>query len=426
VTVADIVADGLRRAGVARVFCADDADATLTDAIRTAGLTIVAGLRRASACAMATVTGRLGDAPGVAIIGGEDSAVGAALAVAARDYAPAIVLASRPPVGVPSKTTVVAGADSAAHWIAHAAQAAMSEPPGCVWLTVEPGIAARAAIPVATVARPPASVLTAGDIDALARTVGAATRPILVAGHGCRAPGTAMWLRAFAEAMPAPVVMTRAGRGTLPDPHPLCHGLLDVDTDVVRRADLVIALGVDDAELAATGVSVGAPTVRVDRVAAVLEELAPRLRDRSRADWDVAELDRLRRARAHPVVHPALATLVTRLREATPVGTMAVFAPTLDHASLLWHAVQPGDVLMQDEVVAASAAAALERPESLVLAFPTAPPDHVSEIQRVGVDVGTPAPAALGAALETALARSGPRVIVVPLPREANLMTGRV
>ena len=425
-TVADIVADGLRRAGAARVFSADDADATVITALRAAGLTTIAVPRAASACAMAAVTGRLGDAPGVAVIAGEDSAISTALAAAARDYAPVIVLASRPPVDSPTKTTVAVGADSAAHWVAHAAQAAMGEPPGCVWLVVEPDIAVRPAIPVATVARPLASVVDASELDAIARTVGAAARPLLVAGHGCRSPGTATWLRAFAEALPAPVLFTPAARGALPDPHPLCHGLLGASSDVLRLADLVIALGVDDAELSAAGVSTGADVVRLDRVAAMLEELAPRLRDRSRADWDVAELDRRRRARPQPVVAPALATLVTRLREATPAGTGAVFARALEPAPLLWQAVQPGDVLVEDDVVAASAAAALERPEHIVLALPLAAPGDVSGIARAGVEIVTPTPATLGVALETTLARSGPRVIVVPLPGDATPVTGRV
>ena len=415
-TAADIVADGLRRAGVTRVFCASDADATVIDAMRAAGLTIVPAPHPASACVMAAVTGRLGDAPGIAVIAGDHSTVGHALAAAARDYAPVIVLASRAPDGAPTKTTVAAGVESAAHWVAHAAHAALGEPPGCVWLVLAPDVAARPAVPVATVVRPAVSAFDAAELDALVRAVTAAARPMLVAGHGCRAPGTAVWLRAFAEALPAPVFVTPAARGALPDPHPLCHGLLRADADLVRRADLVLALGVDDGELAAAGTSVAAPMIRLDHVAALLEELAPRLRDRARADWDVAELDRLRRARPVPVVAPALAALVTRLREATPTGTAVVFARALAPAAALWQSVQPGDVLVEDDVVAASIAVALERPERVVLALADAPHDEGSAIDRLGVSVATPALAALWAALEATLARSGPRVIVVSQP----------
>ena len=415
-TAADVVADGLRRAGVARAFCADGADTTVIDAVRAVGLAIVVAPRPASACVMAAVTGRLGDAPGVAIVAGDDLAIADALTTAARDYAPAIVLASRAPDQAPTKATVFAGADSAAHWVAHAAQAAMSDPTGCVWLVVAPDIATRPALPVATAARPSANPVDSAELDALAHAVGEAARPLLVAGHGCRSPATTAWLRAFAEALPAPVLVTPAARGALPDPHPLCHGLLRADAGVVRRADVVLALGVGDGELAEAGVTFAAPVMRLGGVAALLEELAPRLRNRPRADWDVAELDRLRRALLPPVVTPALATLVTRLREATPAGTAAVFARALEPAPALWQAVQPGDVLVEDDVIAASAAVALERPEGLVLAFATSRHDARAERERMGVLAVTPAPATLGLALETMLAASGPRVIVVPLP----------
>jgi acetolactate synthase-1/2/3 large subunit len=416
VTAADVVADGLRRAGTPRAFIADGADATLVAAVRAAGLSVIPIPKASSACVMAAVTGRLGDAPGVAIIAGDDAAVSDALAGAMRDCAPVIVLTSRPATSALTKATAVAGAESAAHWVAHAAQAAMSEPPGCVWLAVAPDVATRAALPVATAARPIADPFAGAALDALAAQVGNAVRPLLIAGRGCRSRATAAWLRAFAEALPAPVLVTPGGRGALPDPHPLSFGLVRADSAVVRRADLVLTLGVDDAELQSAGVTFTAPVLRLARVAALLEELAPRLRDRARADWDVAELDRIRRALPPPSVAPALATLVTRLREATPAGTAAVFARALDAATPLWHAVQPGDLLVEDDVLAASAAVALERPESVVLAFAAATPDQVAALARAGVRVVAPPASMLGQALEPTLALAGARVIVVPLP----------
>ena len=149
-TAAEIVADGLRRAGVTRVFAGAGADRTLAAAIVAARLSIVLVARAASAATMASVTGQLGDAPGVALIHDDAVGVSASLAEAARARAPMIVLASGEPAASASaiKTTVVAGTDSAAHWAAHAAQVAMSEPPGPVWLVVAPGVASRPALPV--------------------------------------------------------------------------------------------------------------------------------------------------------------------------------------------------------------------------------------------------------------------------------------
>lgn len=336
---------------------------------------------------MAGVTGRLGDAAGVVVLEGDDSAVMRALDEAAQDHAPVVVIASRAPRAAASaiKTTIGAGADSASHWIAHAAQAAMSEPRGPVWLVVAADVAVRAALPVATAARRAASPPDPRQIDAIARHVAGASRPLVVAGRGCRSAATAGWLRAFSETLPAPVLVTPAARGVLPDPHPLCFGVLNGYTAILRRADLVVALGVDEDELDAAGVDFTTPVVRLGRtpawtrstavaeaegdVALLLEELAPRLRDGSKADWDVAEIDRLRRALPPPAVDATLAGIVTRLREATPAGTAAVFARDLAAATPLWQAVNPGELLVADASVPAAIAVALERPESAVLAL---------------------------------------------------------
>ncbi len=426
-TVADVIADGLRRAGVARIFVADGADATLVTALRAAGLPIIDVAGSASACVMAAVTGRLGEAPGVAVVARDDAGVSRAVARAMRDSAPTIVLASRAPETAAAKAVPVAGADSAAHWVAHAAQAAMGEPPGCVWLVAASEVTPRAALPLATAARPSAAPIDPAEIDTITERVSAAVRPLLVAGRGCRAPATAVWVRAFAEALPAPVLATPAGRGALPEPHPLSFGVLAPESAIVRRADLVIALGVDEMELEAAGVTFAAPVVRVVRVGAVLEELGARLRGRARADWDVAELDRIRRALPTPAVAPALAALVTRLREATPTETVAVFPDALEPASRLWQSVQPGDVLVEDDVLAASVAVALERPESLVLAFADASDDARADAARAGVRVVVPAPAALAQTIDAAVTSSAPRVIVVPGPGpDGGWSTGRV
>jgi thiamine pyrophosphate-dependent acetolactate synthase large subunit-like protein len=426
VTVADVIADGLRRAGVARVFVADGADATLVEAVRAAGLPVLEAAGAASACVMAAVTGRLGEAPGTAIIAGDDVTVSRVLARAMRDAAPMIVLAPRAPATAVAKAVPVAGADSAAHWIAHAAQAAMGDPRGGVWLVAASDVTPRAALPLATATRPPTAPIDPAEIDTITERVSAAARPLLVAGRGCRAPSTAVWVRAFAEALPAPVVATPAGRGALPEPHPLSFGVLAPGSAVVGRADLVITLGVDETELETGGVTFTAPVVRVGRVGPTLEELAARVRDRSRADWDVAELDRLRRVLRGPAVPPALAALVTRLREATPAETAAVFPDALEPASRLWQSVQPGDVLVEEDVLAASVAVALERPAGLVLAFMDAAAGAPAAVVRAGVRVVAPAPGAFAQAIDAALASSGPRVVVVAVPGEGGPPTGRV
>ncbi len=80
--------------------------------------------------------------------------------------------------------------------------------------------------------------------DALAR----AKRPLLVAGGGALAAGAADEVRALAEALLAPVVTTLAGRGALPDDHPLAAGGLGHHrTTLTKRllpdADVVLSIG---------------------------------------------------------------------------------------------------------------------------------------------------------------------------------------
>ena len=50
---------------------------------------------------------------------------------------------------------------------------------------------------------------------------------------------------ALVESLPAPVLVTRRGRGALPDPHPLNFGLIETPNAeaILRRADITVAIG---------------------------------------------------------------------------------------------------------------------------------------------------------------------------------------
>src|SRR3989442_7339833 len=116
-----------------------------------------------------------------------------------------------------------------------------------------------------------------------------------------------------------------------------------VDERLLKRADLVVGLGLDALEPVPAPwwstvpvLALGPPQALGDRipavevvgeVAVVLEELAPRLHDRQRADWDIAELDRLKRelsaGPARDDHAPARGGIVRIPREATAAGTNA-------------------------------------------------------------------------------------------------------
>ncbi len=86
----------------------------------------------------------------------------------------------------------------------------------------------------------------AAGLTEAARWLGAAERPLILAGGGARwaADGVA----ALAERLGAPVVMTTNGRGILPPDHPLAvpasPSLLAI-RDLIREADVVLALGTE-------------------------------------------------------------------------------------------------------------------------------------------------------------------------------------
>jgi acetolactate synthase-1/2/3 large subunit len=428
-TVADIVVDGLRRAGTPRLFCvAGEASSHLCEAARATGMPVTLASGDAAACVMASVAGDLVDAPGAALVGPPDNTTDAFtfVARAQADRAALIVLTQRHPLAVPAaKASLGVTAETAAHWIAHASRLAMTEPRGPVHLDIPADVTARPAIPLATSCRPdPLPYPDARALDAAAGMLTRASRPLLLAGLHCRRAAAAQWLRALAEALPAPLLATARGKGALPDPHPLTLGVLGdsgVDERLLGRADLVVAIGVDTHEpipapcwSTAPVLGLGPPQALEDRtlvaqvlgdVGAIMEELAPRLRDGRRADWDVAELDRLRREGLARAAGPGLAARIVRAaREAAPAGTIAAVEPgSLGAcAAASWQAIAPGEFLTTSK--ATSAGFALPAAVAVHLAHPD---------RRVVCFTEAAALATTAGELETAIGLDAPIVVVV-------------
>ncbi|MBI3634899.1 MAG: thiamine pyrophosphate-binding protein [Candidatus Rokubacteria bacterium] len=423
VTVADVVVDGLQRAGTPRIFGVPGGGSSLDllEAARRAGMPFVLTHGETAAAIMAAVTGELLDVPGAALVALGPGAARAVdgVAHARLDRAPMVLLTDRHPAAALAFTThqvidhrallapvtkasVVLEAASAAHWVAHAAQLAMKAPRGPVHLDLAADVAGAAAVPVATSCRPaPLPYPDARALDEAARRLGAASRPVLVVGLDACSDDAAKWVRAVAEALPAPVLVTYKAKGVLPDPHPLALGLITggvIEERVLGQADLVVAVGFDPVELVPRPWSVAAPVLHLSRaphesaayrpaagvvgdVGAILEELAPRLRDRQRSDWDVAALDRLKRELggrlAIPVAGLAPHRVVQIARDATPPGTIATCdaGAHMVPVTAFWHAVAPREFLVSNGLATmgfalpAAIAAALAAPDRRVLAF---------------------------------------------------------
>ncbi len=422
-TVADILVDGLRRAGVQRIFGVPGGGSNLEllEAARGQGLPFVLCHQESAACIMAAVTGELTGAPGAALstLGPGVAASSTGLAHAFLDRSPLIYLSDRHPAALLDfathqafdhaafltpvvKGSLAVSAESAAHWIAHAAQLAMQEPRGPVHLDLPADIAGRPAVPIAPAPTPvPLPHPDAADLDRAGAMIRQARRPVVVAGLQCRG-AEAKWLRAFAEALPAPVLTTYKAKGALPDPHPLAMGVFTggvLEEPVVSRADLIIAFGLDTVELIPRRWSYTAPVLSLVRspsqggagyftpalevvgdLGVMLEELAPRLHQHH-ADWDVAEVDRLRRERqrALEIGVPGLAPhrVVQITRELTQAGTIATVdaGAHMFQAAEYWQAVEPGEFLISNGLATmgfalpAAIAAQLVCPEQRVVCF---------------------------------------------------------
>ncbi len=404
-TTADAVVDGLVRAGAPRLFTAGGTSALL-DAAGRRGLPIVRARTDTAVSVMAAVTGRLADAPGAVAIGGDAAVARDGLDVAWRGRWPLVVLVTGEavPQALESLKAVKGGLSvrpgSAPDVILQACQLAMTEPRGPVLLHVPDAAALATAPRLATESR--SARLAPPDpaaLDAAARLITAATRPLLVVGLQCRSEDDASWLRAFAEALPAPALVTRHAKGALPDPHPLVIGTLGTsarEAELVGQADLVIAIGLDSLETrgrawpAATPVlhlAAAAPETMVaasvvGEIGLTLEELAPRLRERRAADWDVSRLHALKQAMAAApsTDDPGFAAyrVVERARGVTPAGTIAVFDDddALGPATRAWQAIAPGECVVSPRqgaslALPAAIAAQLARPDRPTIAFTT-------------------------------------------------------
>ena len=153
-------------------------------------------------------------------------------------------------------------------------------------------------------------------LDRAAELIRAASRPVVLAGLQSKWPEAAKWLLAFAEALPVPVLATSQAKGVLPEAHPLALGVLaggERDDEVLGLADLIVTFGLDPEEWNRGPWPYSALVVCLSRtphpdhpftplvevvgdLALILEELAPRLRGKTQADWDMFQIDRLKKS----------------------------------------------------------------------------------------------------------------------------------
>ncbi|MCO1578105.1 thiamine pyrophosphate-binding protein [Crossiella sp. SN42] len=151
-----------------------------------------------------------------------------------------------------------------------------------------------------------------GEIEAAAKLLRAAHKPVLYAGWGVQAADADAELLALAEALGAPVVTSLGGPGAIPGDHPLAFPHL-AGRQLLRAADVVLAVGARFLDAAGEPNRIGAhtklvllnadehdlggprePDVAVCADARLgLAALAEALADRPRSYWPVSTVDRI-------------------------------------------------------------------------------------------------------------------------------------
>ncbi len=249
-----------------------------------AGLRFVLARGETAATIMAATCADLTGTPGAVVVTrgpGLASAVNG-IAHAALDRLPLVVIADTVPSAAPrithqridqdalgrsvAKAAITVGGPRAA---AHAVRTAVAVPPGPVVANMD------ASAPDLDVLESPetpvqGSARAKDEARVLAEAMGAARRPVVLLGTGAVPPATAV--RKVLAGSGVPVLHTYRARGVIPDSAAEAAGLVTGGTTewpLLSAADLIVGLGVDEAEM------IPAPWDYAARTLLVTEDEAP-------------------------------------------------------------------------------------------------------------------------------------------------------
>jgi acetolactate synthase I/II/III large subunit len=279
--VADVVAGCIATAGVRHAFGMPGGEViTLVDALAAAGIRFVLTRHETAAAIMAAGTTVVTGAPGLLVttLGpGLANAVNG-IADAAQERVPLLVISGVVERGVRARYThqvldhaallrplVKASfeieAEGAAAVVTRAVALALAAPCGPVHLDLSPAVAeAPASLPLHV--GPPASIaaLRIDSDDAVIaevrRSLGAAKRPLLLAGFEAARTGAGQVVASMANGLGIPVLTTYKAKGILDEYHPCALGAAGLSPaadrillELVAAADVIILAGYDPIEM---------------------------------------------------------------------------------------------------------------------------------------------------------------------------------
>lgn len=293
--VVELIATMLKREGVQYIFGIPGGGGTidLLDATEKAGIRFVLNTHETAAAMMGCVVGELTGTPGVvvtAISPGITNVVNG-VAYAYLDRAPLLVLSDNYPWGaiqvvlrqVLNSRQVFQGitkwtASLSAEWAHEALQRAfrtmLEDRPGPVQLDIPDDVSLKpvADKPLAPVCKQVMPRLYAQEPAGFSRAVERireAKAPAIIAGMGVRWDKAYPQLKALAERIGAPVFCTPKAKGALPENHSYSAGVFiggKLELDILGKADLIIGVGLDPADMLAKPWRYSQPLIAIDRV----------------------------------------------------------------------------------------------------------------------------------------------------------------
>ncbi len=294
-SVVELISSMLKREGVQYVFGIPGGGATidLLDATEKDGIRFVLNTHETAAAMMACVVGELTGTAGVVLtaISPGITNVSNGVAFAYLDRSPLLVLSDNYPwtatqivlrqvlnsrqlfQGI-TKWTASMSAEWAHETLLRAFRTMLEDRPGPVQLDIPDDVARK---PVADKPLPPVSKqvmarLYSQEPAGFSRVVGRireAKAPAIIVGMGIRWDRAYPELRTLAERIGAPVFCTPKAKGALPENHPYSAGVFiggKLELDILGKADLIIGVGLDPADMLAKPWKYRQPIIAIDRV----------------------------------------------------------------------------------------------------------------------------------------------------------------
>jgi acetolactate synthase I/II/III large subunit len=294
-SVVELISTLLKREGVRYIFGIPGGGGTidLLDATERAGIPFVLNTHETAAAMMGCTVGELTGTPGVVLtaISPGITNVANGVAYAYLDRSPLLVLSDNYPWGVTqvvlrqvlnsrqvfqgiTKWTASLSAEWAHETLQRAFRTMLEDRPGPVQLDLPDDVAKKSVAdkPLPPVSKHVMTRLYAGEPAEFSRVVGRireAKAPVIIAGMGVRWDRAYPELRALAERIGAPVFCTPKAKGALPENHPYSAGVFiggKLELDILGKADLILGVGLDPADMLAKPWKYSQPILAIDRV----------------------------------------------------------------------------------------------------------------------------------------------------------------